>query len=188
MPVPKVSIMISPDWSRPAPNATSATPAASASLSTVTGLPRRSLNRLAAGASSHDLSTFAAVRVTPSTTTPGKVTPTRSNPSNCPATSATASTTLVTSLGCGVGTRTRSASNSPSAVSTGAPLTPEPPMSMPRVAIPDFPSPGSQVFPAVYHGRRTLNPHQASTRHAHVPHLALRTHTFGQLRVGSLVT
>jgi len=105
MPVPKVSIMIRPRWSRPAPKATSATPAASASLSTVTGLPRRSLNSCAAGASSQDLSTFAAVRTTPSTTTPGNVMPTASKPSNRLATSAAASTTLVTSDGCGVGTR-----------------------------------------------------------------------------------
>jgi hypothetical protein len=64
--------------SRPAPKLISATPAASASLTTVTGRPpRRSLNNTRASVSIQLLSTLAAVRIVdPPVTTPGKVRPT----------------------------------------------------------------------------------------------------------------
>ncbi len=71
MPVPNVSRMTVPVRPRPAPNHSSAMPAASASLTSVTGAPSRSASFRAAFTPIHALSTLAAVRAVPSTTTPG---------------------------------------------------------------------------------------------------------------------
>ena len=75
IPVPRVSISTVPFWPTPAPNLISASPAASASLITVTSRPVAFANRSRASKSIQDLSTLAAVLVTPSVTTPGNVMP-----------------------------------------------------------------------------------------------------------------
>jgi hypothetical protein len=78
---------------------------------------------------------LAAVLITPSITTPGKVTPTGPDHLNevvsCFTTSATASGTA----GRGVAIFCRSARSFPVATSTGAALIPEPPMSMPSACM-----------------------------------------------------
>jgi hypothetical protein len=68
-------------------------------------------------------------------TTPGKAIPIRSGGSNWSTSSPTALTMCFTDDGCGVATRTRSWANVPVPRSTGAPLMPEPPMSMPRIMV-----------------------------------------------------
>ncbi len=77
-------------------------------------------------------STLAAERATPCLITAGNVAPTGPVQSKCvdqlPTTSATASGVA----GCGVRIRLRSVGSSPVAMSTGAPLMPVPPMSMPK--------------------------------------------------------
>ncbi len=76
-------------------------------------------------------SRLAAVIVTPFTTTPGNVMPTgpvQSKFFTCCATTAATASGLA---GWGVSTLTRSVSNVPLVVSTGAALMPVPPMSMP---------------------------------------------------------
>ncbi|OIQ82877.1 hypothetical protein GALL_353380 [mine drainage metagenome] len=81
-----------------------------------------------------ETSTFAALRATPCCTTAGKVTPTgvSAGRSNEPTTCATVRATAAGVEGCGVGIRTRSAANAPVVRSTGAPLMPLPPMSIPN--------------------------------------------------------
>ena len=75
MPVPSVVMITTPLRPFPAPNSISASPAASASLRTVTGAPTAFVNSAAASVPIHDLSTFAAVSATPSLTTAGNVAP-----------------------------------------------------------------------------------------------------------------
>ena len=102
-PVPKVSISTEPSTPLPAPNVISATPAASASFSSVTPAPSALSNSPAASVSIHDLSTFAAERTVPPITTPGKVAPTGPvQPNDC-TTSRTTSVTASGVAGCGVG-------------------------------------------------------------------------------------
>ena len=131
MPVPNVNISTVPWWLAPAPKDISARPAASASLIRDVLSPVASLNSPRVSTPIQDGSRLAAVSVTPSTTTPGNVIPAGPRQPNdstsCPTVLATVSGTA----GCGVSSLTRSASNLPWAVSTGAPLIPEPPMSMP---------------------------------------------------------
>ena len=110
-------------------------PAASASFSSVTGRPTASVNRAAPAAPIQDGSRFAAVRTTPPSTTPGNVMPTCSAGPTFAATAATVSTRLVMSAGRGVSSRKRSPDSSPASRSTGAPLTPEPPTSIPTVVM-----------------------------------------------------
>ena len=135
IPVPKVSISTVPFWPTPAPNVISATPAASASFSTLTWSPVARLNSAAASAPIQAGSRLAAVLVTPSMTTPGKVMPTGPDQLNeaviCFTTSATASGRA----GRGVAIFCRSVTNLPVVTSTGAPLMPEPPMSMPSACM-----------------------------------------------------
>ncbi len=76
---------------------------------------------------------FAAEWTTPWTTTPGTVTPTRpSESSNLVSSSAKTSATALGVAGWGVSMRTRSSANSPFSRSTGAPLIPLPPKSIPN--------------------------------------------------------
>ncbi len=134
MPVPRVVISTSPSLPLAAPNFTSATPAASASLTSTTGRPSRSEKIFSAGASIHDLSMFAAERVTPWVTTAGMVMPIGPSPiwsANSATISATTEATFFGVDSAGVGMRTRGAAKSPAVRSTRAPLIPEPPMSMP---------------------------------------------------------
>ena len=81
------------------------------------------------------VSTFAAVRATPCWMTAGNVTPTGSSPDAAPNSATMWATTSATALGvdgCGVAIRRRSSVNSPATRSTGAPLMPDPPMSIPN--------------------------------------------------------
>ena len=105
MPVPNVSSRTTPRTLRPAPKATSATPAASASLRTVTRRPVCSVNRAAASTSIHEESRLAAVPITPLRTTPGNVTPTASLPFQWAATSASTEITASGVAGRGVSRR-----------------------------------------------------------------------------------
>ena len=159
IPVPKVSSRTTPRTLRPAPNAISATPAASASLSTVTGRPSSAVNLAAASSPSQSGCRFAALPMTPWRTTPGKVTPTGSLPFQLPATSTSAGSTASGVAGRGVSTRTRSSIRAPASTSTGAPLIPDPPMSMPRTVIVPSPARGcAPAYPPADHatcGRRT---------------------------------
>ena len=138
MPVPIVSSRTTPGCPRPAPKAISASPAASASLMTTTGRPRRSVSSCWTGASMNPGSTLAALSERPSLITAGKPAPAfMSGVSQPPSvrrsqTRAVTSTTAVGVAGCGVFSRIRSETRRPSARSTTAPLMPVPPMSMPR--------------------------------------------------------
>ena len=78
-----------------------------------------------------DLSTLAAVRTTPSATTPGNVMPTGPVQSKRLTSSLTTAATASGSAGCGVSSLIRSVTSFPVLTSTGAPLIPVPPMSMP---------------------------------------------------------
>src|SRR6185312_7126052 len=133
IPVPKVSSTMTPVLSRPAPNLSSARPAASASLSTVTCWPLSSLlkNSLALQPI-QPLSTLAAVRTTPPVTTPGYVTPTLSVQPNSRTTAATVLLTASGVAGCGVASLKRSPISRPVSRSTTPPLTPLPPTSTPN--------------------------------------------------------
>jgi imidazole glycerol-phosphate synthase subunit HisF len=137
IPVPKVSISTVPFSPAPAPKATSAMPAASASFSTRTGFPVAWPNNAAASSPIQAGSMFAAVLVTPSVTTPGKVIPTGPDQLKEVVSFLTTSATASGSAGRGVSIFCRSASSLPVVTSTGAALMPEPPMSMPstRMAI-----------------------------------------------------
>src|SRR5262245_61189888 len=73
----------------------------------------------------------AAVSTTPCRTTAGMVSPTGPGMPICCGISPTTSATACGVAGDGVSNRTRSAANLPSAMSTGAPLIPVPPMSIP---------------------------------------------------------
>src|SRR4051812_41010237 len=95
IPVPKVSRITTPDTPRAAPKRTSARPAASASLSTVTSRPVALENTASTSVPIQDGSTLAADRATPLLITAGKVAPTGPVQfawvTNCTTTSATLS-------------------------------------------------------------------------------------------------
>jgi imidazole glycerol-phosphate synthase subunit HisF len=135
IPVPKVSISTVPFSPTPAPNVISATPAASASFSTLTGLPAAWPNNSAASSPIQAGSMLAAVRVTPAVTTPGKVMPIGPDQLNVAVSFFTTSDTAWGSAGRGVSIFCRSASSLPVATSTGAALIPDPPMSMPSACM-----------------------------------------------------
>ncbi len=135
MPVPKVSMMTTPSRRLPAPKAISANPAASASLSTRTGQPVVRSKRVTASTPIQESSTLAAVRTVRWWTMAGKVQPMAPRHSKCRASCPTTSATASGSEGSGVGMRWRGPASSPVARSTGAPLMPLPPMSMPRTFI-----------------------------------------------------
>ena len=127
-------MMISPSRSFAAPYFTSATPAASASFTTCTARPMTSENSLSASVPIQPLSMFAAEKTVPLRTIAGTVMPMGLSPVRSLKCSATSPTTFATASGVdgfGVSIRSRSAANSPVARSTGAPLMPEPPMSIP---------------------------------------------------------
>ena len=134
MPVPNVSTSTTPSRPRPAPYRISASPAASASLTTwtSTSYPTAFVNRASASVPIHDLSTLAALSVTPRRTTAGNVTPTGPDHSKWATSCATTSAIAAGVAGCGVWILYRSAVRVPSARSTGAAFIPEPPMSMPN--------------------------------------------------------
>ena len=136
IPVPKVSISTVPFSPTPAPNVISATPAASASLSTRTGLSVASPNRSPASIPIQAGPRLAAVLIRPSVTTPGKVIPTGPDQLNEVVSCFTTSATASGRAGRGVGIFRRSARSLPAAASTGAALMPEPPMSMPSACMP----------------------------------------------------
>ena len=104
-------MITTPDTPFPAPNSISATPAASASLSTVTGAPIASLNSFPASVPIHDWSTLAAVHATPFFITAGNVAPVASFQLKKLATSATTAATAGGVAGWGVRIRCRSASS-----------------------------------------------------------------------------
>jgi hypothetical protein len=135
IPVPNVSISTVPFWSTPAPNVISATPAASASFSTRTGLPVAVRNSAPASAPIQAASRLAAVLVTPSVTTPGKVMPIGPDQLKAVVSCFTTSATASGSAGRGVAIFCRSARNLPVVTSTGAALMPEPPMAMPSACM-----------------------------------------------------
>ncbi len=142
IPVPNVSISTVPRSPTPAPNVISATPAASASFRTPAGFPMALPNSEAASAPIQDLSRLAAVLVTPLVTTPGKVMPTGPDQLNEVVSSFTTPATASGRAGRGVSIFCRSASSFPVATSTGAPLMPVPPMSMPSACMALEYSPG----------------------------------------------
>src|SRR4051794_2412986 len=133
IPVPSVVTTTSPCLPRAAPKRASAKPAASASLTTTTSRSSWRLNSSTASVPIQALSMLAAVRTTPRTTTPGTVMPTAGLVAAPSATSrATTSATASGLPPSGVSMRVRSAANSPLDRSTGAPLMPLPPKSMPK--------------------------------------------------------
>src|SRR5580658_1676379 len=135
IPVPNVSSSTVPRSPTPAPNVSSATPAASAAFRTPAGFPMTLPNSAAASIPIQDLSRLAAVLVTPLVTTPGKVMPTGPDQLKEVVSSFTTPATASGRAGCGVSIFCRSASSFPVATSTGAPLMPEPPMSMPSACM-----------------------------------------------------
>ncbi len=133
MPVPSVVTMTRPLTPRAAPYLASASPAASASLTTCTSRPVASVKSASASVSIQASSMLAAERTTPCCTTPGTVTPTGASESgNSPSSSTKTSATASGVEGSGVLMRTRSWAKSPWSRSTGAPLMPVPPKSMPK--------------------------------------------------------
>src|SRR5215469_720409 len=135
MPVPSVSMRTVPATPLPAPKAISAIPAASASLSRVTSSPVALASSPRASRPIQLESTLAAVRVTPSITTPGKVAPTGPDQPNDLVSRATTPATASGVAGRGVSIFCRSASSLPAATSTGAALIPVPPMSTPSACM-----------------------------------------------------
>src|ERR1035438_2472237 len=131
IPVPNVTITTVPDSPAPAPNFISATPAASASLSTLTWSPVASANSFRASRPIQVVSRLCAVMVVPLITTPGNVIPAGPVQPNPLARSRTTSATASGTAGRGVSILTRSAASLPVNTSTGAALIPVPPMSMP---------------------------------------------------------
>src|SRR3954469_448613 len=126
--------MTRPDLPFAAPYRTSATPAASASLTNRMSRPSAFSNSFSASSPLHFLETFAGDMVTPGSTTAGKQTPTASPSASDPSASIILTTSATTSSGLppsGVGTLVRSVTSSPVSTSTMAPLMPVPPMSMP---------------------------------------------------------
>src|SRR5262245_25340353 len=117
----------------PAPKRISARPAASASLSRTTLQPVCLASRARPSVPIQLLSMLAAVSATPSRMTDGSVQPKRSWPAKWWTISPTTPATAAGVAGCGVAMRSRSAASLPVASSTGAPLMPVPPMSMPSI-------------------------------------------------------
>ena len=112
IPVPNVSNTMTPVLSRPAPNFSSASPAASASLRTVTCCPSNAppMTSLALRPI-QPLSTLAAVHTTPSATTPGYVTPSGPSQPKWATTSAMVFATASGVAGWGVASLNRSPIN-----------------------------------------------------------------------------
>ena len=131
MPVPRVITATTPAVPRPAPKRTSAIPAASASLSTVTGRPVTFEKNSAASTPIQVGSICDAVSTIPLRTTAGMAKPTGPATSMCRRTSPTTAAMACGVAGDGVGNRIRSMVSSPVAMSTGATLIPVPPMSTP---------------------------------------------------------
>ena len=102
MPVPSVTMITTPAWPLPAPKATSATPAASASFTTVTSPPMAAAKSFPASVPIHSSSTFAAECATPSLITAGNVAPAGPDHSKNSASSATTAVTASGVAGCGV--------------------------------------------------------------------------------------
>ncbi len=113
IPVPNVSISTVPCCPTPAPNDISARPAASASLISAVVSPVAWLNRARVSSPTQAGSRLAAVCVTPSTTTPGNVTPAGPDQLNASTSWATVLATASGMAGCGVSSLTRSASSWP---------------------------------------------------------------------------
>ena len=133
IPVPSVVMMTSPFCPRAAPKLTSASPAASASLTTCTSRWSDPVKRASASVPIQDLSMLAAECTTPLRTTPGTVTPIGTVESGNLDTSSANTSATASGVDCaGVLIRTRSAANSPWSRSTGAPLIPLPPKSIPK--------------------------------------------------------
>src|SRR3954471_18075242 len=135
IPVPSVVRMTSPCTPLAAPYYISARPAASASLRTVTLRPVCSLMSASASVLIHDGSMLAADRTVPRMTTAGTVTPIGESPVTSAKWSPIWSTPSAPASGvAGLGVRIlrRLPASSPALRSTGAPLMPLPPMSMPR--------------------------------------------------------
>ena len=133
MPVPSVMTMTRPWRPFAAPYSASARPAASASLTTCTSRPSASVKIASASSPTHDLSMLAAESTTPRRTMPGTVTPTGSwTPGSCRRSAGRPRPRPAGVAGLGVSMRTRSWAKSPCSRSTGAPLMPVPPKSMPK--------------------------------------------------------
>jgi len=135
MPVPKVSTNTAPSRPRPAPKRISAMPAASASFSTVQGLPEAHCSRLPASAPIQEGCTWAAVSALPALITEGNPSPSgpwvrRAEPEDN-----TASMTAVGVEGCGRGRVSSAPARLPRSTSTGASLIEEPPTSTPSSTV-----------------------------------------------------
>ena len=134
MPVPSVMTRTWPRRPRAAPYSDSARPAASASLTTWTSRPSASVKIASASSPIHDLSMLAAEWTTPWRTMPGTVTPTglleAGKLSTMRAEDLRHRGRAWRGAGCRCG-RGR-ATKSPRSRSTGAPLMPVPPKSMPK--------------------------------------------------------
>src|SRR5215213_9222750 len=138
MPVPSVIIMIVPLRPFPAPNVISARPATSASLPTLQAQPVALENSCSVFIPIQFSETFAAIMAMPDRMGAGKPMPMGPCQSKDCATWATTSATGCGSAFLGVLIRVRSASNCPVVVSTGAPLMPDPPTSIPRMCMIDL--------------------------------------------------
>ena len=138
MPVPSVSRMTVPARPRAAPKASSAIPAASASLTMSTGRPIAALMLSVAGQPTQPGSMFAALARRPSLTIPGRPQPTgstsgTSSPSSSARPPGRWPRRRPPGWMAGGSSRGRAAlSSSAVARSTSAALTPVPPTSMPR--------------------------------------------------------
>ncbi len=124
-------------------------PAASASLSAATGQPVRSWSSDAASTPIHSGAMFAAVRTTPLRTTAGSARPMGPVQSKWAVTTVATSSTALGVAGRGVLILCRFATNRPSPTSTGAPLTPEPPTSIPKSTVNRHPPDRSAATAAV---------------------------------------
>src|SRR3954451_25480973 len=132
MPVPSVVTMTRPVRPLAAPYRTSARPAASASLTTWTSRPVALVISWSASSPIQCWSMLAAECTSPPRTIPGTVTPTGPSLSGNDVSSSTKTWVTASGVeGLGVSIRTRSAANSPFSRSTGAPLIPLPPKSIP---------------------------------------------------------
>ena len=133
IPVPNVRKMTAPLRAASSPKATSAMPAASASLSTeILSRPNARVNRSCTLVPTHESSMLAAVRATCWVTTDGRVMPTGPSHSHSRTICATTSATASGVAGFGVAIFTRLPTKSPVCRSTTAPFTPEPPISTPK--------------------------------------------------------
>ena len=146
--MPNVSTITTPLRSWPAPNVISATPAASASLSTATSQPVAAVKSVSASTPIHDSSMFAALCTTPWRTTVGIAAPIGPVHSKCSTSSFTMGAIASGVAGCGVSTWYRSSHNSPVSRATGAAFMPEPPMSMPSRTTPALPVVTSVTVPS----------------------------------------